>query len=549
MSREILLDADPGPAPAALAVGSDEREHTPLKHYSLRNSLFVLVVVCVLPAVAVSSYLVYSNYQLRKQKTYGDTVLLAHKISAALDRELSAIESGLRVLSTAESLRDGDLRRFHRITRDALKSQIVHNYLLTDREGRQVVNTLLPFGEALPTTGMPPELDAVFRTGNTVLTDMFTGPLTNRPVLAMGVPVRRDEAIIYSLNIGLSPNRLNEILARQELPEGWLVAILDRAGTIVGRSRDAERFVGQKAVPELLERVLYQPQGSQEVLTKEGIPVVTSFVRSPAWGWSVVIGAPKGVLEGGLYRMLTALLIMALVLFVIGTWLAATLANRVLSSVQQLNDAALALGGDQPVTLPAIQWREAEAVGLAIVEASRLMGEVKYRAYHDPLTGLANRAFFYELLLHQIATAEREIGSLAVLAIDLDNFKTVNDEAGHPAGDALLKVVAERITQTMRAADVAARMGGDEFSILLWNADHADAEDTAQRLRLALEKPYPGVSTQVSASIGIAVYPAAGTSLDALLENADQALYKAKRAGKNAFVHFSPALESGATAE
>lgn len=543
MPRETLLDADRMGIPKAMIRAPDGHDNAPPKRYSLRRSLFVLVIVCVLPAVALSSYLAYSNYHLQKQKTYGDTVLLAQKISAALDRELSAIESGLRVLSTAESLRNGDLRRFHQAAGDALKSQIVHNYLLTDRAGRQVVNTLVAFGMPLPTTGMPPAIDDVFRAGNTVLTDLFTAPLSNKPVLAMGVPVHRDEEIVYSLNIGLAPDRLSEILARQNLPDGWLVAILDRSGTIVGRSREAERFVGQKAVPELLERVLHQEQGSQDVLTKEGIPVVTSFVRSPTWGWTVVIGAPKATLEAGLYRMLTGLLVMALLLFVIGTWLAATLANRVLSTVQQLNDAALALGGDQPVNLPEIQLSEAEAVGQAIVEASRLMGEVKYRAYHDPLTGLANRAFFYELLLRQIATAEREIGTLAVLAIDLDNFKTVNDEAGHPAGDALLKVVAERIMQTLRASDVAARMGGDEFSILLWNADFADADDTAQRLRAALEKPYPGISTPVSASIGIAVFPAAGTSLDALLENADQALYKAKRSGKNAFVHYSPELQ------
>lgn len=542
MSQQLPFDGE-SLANAGKLVGSAPAapELAPFKRYSLRSSLFFLVAVCVLPAVAVLSFLAYSNFQLQKQKTYGDTVLLAQKISAEIDQELSAIESGLRVLATAESLRNGDLQRFQRVARDALKSQTVHNYVLIDRDGRQLVNTLRPFGTALPAAGNPPELAEVFQTGKTVLANLFIGPVTRKPLLAMGVPVYRDDAVIYSLNIGLSPNRLAHILTRHELPDGWLIAILDRSGTIVGRSREAERFVGQKAVPELLRNVLDREQGSMETLTKEGIPVVTSFVRSPTWGWSVAIGAPKNVLEAGLFRLLMTLLLTALILFVMGGWLASILANRVISSVQQLNDAALALGSGQPVTLPAVQLQEAEDVGLAIVEASRLMAEVKYRAYHDPLTGLANRAFFYELLQHQIASAEREGSSLAVLAIDLDNFKTVNDEAGHPAGDTLLKVVAERIADTIRASDVAARMGGDEFSILLGNADFDDASETASRLCEVLGQPYPGVSSRISASIGIAIYPLAGECLEALLEHADQALYKAKRSGKNACIHFSRA--------
>lgn len=161
------------------------------------------------------------------------------------------------------------------------------------------------------------------------------------------------------------------------------------------------------------------------------------------------------------------------------------------------------------------------------------MARVHHRAYHDPLTELANRALFYELVQHQLAVAEREGGQLSILAIDLDNFKVVNDEEGHAAGDRLLEAVARRIESTIRASDAAARMGGDEFSILLVDADQASAQETAQRLVLELAKPYEGIATGVSASIGIAVYPAAGRDLGELLEQADRALYAAKRAGRN----------------
>ncbi|NTV68918.1 MAG: GGDEF domain-containing protein [Azonexaceae bacterium] len=524
MSQQVSPVGDPASAP--------------LKHYSLRSSLYFLVAACVLPAALVFAYLAHSNYQLEKAKIYGETILLAQKVSAEIDLELSSIEAALNVLATAESLRKGDLRNFHRVARDALRSQTIYNYVLLDKGERQLVNTLRPFGAPLPAKGNPAELSEVFRTGNTALSNIFVGPVTKSHLLAMAVPVFREDEVIYALSIGLSPKRLAEIVARHPPKDGWLIAVLDRTGTIVARSRDAERFVGEQAVPELVAAIRESERGSLESMTKDNIPVATSFVRSPTWGWSVVIGAPKANLEGSLYRLLAGILLAALTLFAIGAWIAGILTNRVIASVKQLNDAALALGNGQPVNLPDIQLDEAEAVGQAMLQAARLMDEVKHRAYHDGLTGLANRAFFYELLHHQIAAAQREGAILAVLAIDLDNFKLVNDEAGHPAGDTLLKIASERINETIRASDVAARMGGDEFSILLWNADFDDASETANRLRDALRQPYPGITTNVSASIGIAIYPLAGRTLEALLENADRALYKAKHAGKNGCAHY-----------
>jgi len=247
----------------------------------------------------------------------------------------------------------------------------------------------------------------------------------------------------------------------------------------------------------------------------------------------VVTGAPKSLIEREMFRMFAGLGAAALLLIVVGSWLALCITQRVVSSVHYLNDAALALRNGKPLALPKVQLHEAEAVGHAIVQASHLMAKVHYRAYHDPLTELGNRALFYELVQHQLAIAERENRQLSILAIDLDNFKVVNDEEGHAAGDQLLAAVARRLEATIRAADAAARMGGDEFSILLVDAGEESATETAHRLVAELGKPYPGIQTRVSASIGIAVYPQAGADLAELLENADRALYAAKRGGRN----------------
>lgn len=508
----------------------------PERHISLRTSLIMLVLVCILPGVAFCTYLVYANYQLEKQKITRETELLAGKILVELDRELSAMESGLRVLATADSLKNGDLQRFHQTARAALKSQTAYNYFLIDRQGRQVINTLRPSWAALPTTGNPPQLDEIFRSGKAVLTDLFEGPVTGKPTIALGVPVYgKDGEVIYALNVGLQPDYLNRLLKRQALPPGWLAAIIDGSGTIVGRTHDAERFVGQKVVPELFERLQTSHYGSMKASSKEGIPVTTAYARSALWNWSVSTGAPKSLVEGEMIRMFASLGLAALSFTIIGTWLAVRITRRVVSSVEYLNDAALALREGKPLTLPKVQLYEAEAVGHAIVQASHLMAKVHHRAYHDPLTELGNRSLFYELVQHQLAIVDRENGSLAILAIDLDNFKVVNDEEGHTAGDHLLEAVARRIEGTIRASDAAARMGGDEFAILLFDADQCSAEETAQRLVARLSEPYEGIQGYVTASIGIAVYPAAGRDLGELLENADRALYAAKRSGRNTF--------------
>ena len=510
--------------------------HAQPHHISLRFSLLFLVLICVLPGVALCSYLVYANYQLEKRQVASETESLAGQILVELERELAAMESGLRVLATAEPLKNGELQRFHQIARAALKSQTAYAYVLIDSQGRQVLNTLRPFGTPLPASGNPPQLAEIFDSGKTVLTDLFLTPLTGQALIALGVPVYgRDGTIIYTLSIGLMPEQLTQLLNRQPIPAGWLAAFIDGSGTVVALSREAEHFVGRKALPELRERLKDELHGSLSTTTEDGTPVTTAYARSARWNWSVATGAPKALIEAGMLRMLTSVGAAALIFIIVGSGLAAVITRRVLSSVEYLNDAALALREGKPLTLPRIQLYEAEAVGEAIVQASHLMARVHHRAYHDPLTELANRALFYELVQHQLAVAERENRPLAILAIDLDNFKVVNDEEGHTAGDHLLEAVARRIEATIRASDAAARMGGDEFSILLVDADRDNAEETAQRLVARLAEPYEGIRSPVSASIGIAIYPTHGHDICALLENADRALYAAKHGGRNTF--------------
>jgi diguanylate cyclase (GGDEF)-like protein len=234
----------------------------------------------------------------------------------------------------------------------------------------------------------------------------------------------------------------------------------------------------------------------------------------------------------------------AAVVFVLalrGLWLAMAIARRVTAAVQGLNLAAQALVEGAPFTLPVLQLRETEAVGQALLQASMILQRARHAAQHDPLTGLSNRTLFAELLHHQLAGSARRRSRFALLMLDLDNLKRINDDQGHAAGDSALRATARRILHTLRAADAAARLGGDEFAVLLEGADEVQARATAHRLLQALSEPDDEYPEPVGASIGIALWPHAGRDSTSLMSAADAALYGAKRGGKGRLI-FAPRM-------
>ena len=169
-----------------------------------------------------------------------------------------------------------------------------------------------------------------------------------------------------------------------------------------------------------------------------------------------------------------------------------------------------------------------------VTEQKRLERELAHQAFHDSLTNLANQALFRDRVEHALARSSRLDEPIAVLFLDLDNFKRVNDSLGHTAGDELLVAVAERLRGCLRLADTAARLGGDEFAILIEDmADEAEAHVVADRIIESLQQPFGRGDREVfvSASVGIA-FPAPGMTGDQLLSEADLAMYMAKRRGK-----------------
>jgi diguanylate cyclase (GGDEF)-like protein/PAS domain S-box-containing protein len=182
-----------------------------------------------------------------------------------------------------------------------------------------------------------------------------------------------------------------------------------------------------------------------------------------------------------------------------------------------------------------------------VTERKALEDELKHQAFHDALTGLANRALFRDRLEHALARAARSLTSLAVLFLDLDDFKLVNDTLGHSAGDELLVAVAGRLMGSLRTGDTAARFGGDEFAILLEETnDPQDAYQAAERILADLRPPLwiKDRSVGVHASVGIAYSKVGAEGPAEILQAADVAMYAAKARGKNCYEVYEPALQA-----
>lgn len=186
---------------------------------------------------------------------------------------------------------------------------------------------------------------------------------------------------------------------------------------------------------------------------------------------------------------------------------------------------------------------------LDITERSEAERQLEYLAYHDPLTGLPNRFLLRDRLEHAVARARRHDHGMALLFIDLDRFKNVNDSLGHIAGDQLLIEVSRRLSARMRDDDTLARLGGDEFTVVLERIDDLDqVRNVVRKIMQAFADTFVIQSREVfvTASIGISMYPDDGADVDVLMSNADAAMYQAKGHGRNDFRFFSEQLSAQA---
>jgi diguanylate cyclase (GGDEF)-like protein len=500
-------------------------------------SLLMLVTGCILPIASISAYLIFSFYDHEQTRLVDDGISRVRAMVSSIDRDFDNIQASLQILATSNRLANGDLSGFHKRAMEILPNIRAESIELLDAQGRLLLTTRHNRLEPKPVLASPPILERTLKTDHAGISDLYTGPVSGRLVLAISIPVKRNGATVYSLLAIVSPAQLSKVLTEQKLPDSWRAAVTDSTGRIAARTHGIGTFLGNKISKSILQQIDRSDEASLRNTTGDGIAVLTVFSRSPTTRWSVALGMPTHEVTAGLRQTLRHLIVATFAALVIGLALAWFIGGRIARSITEIGDTALALSFGQKLSIPPLHFKEANTLAQALLNAESILHKSRHDAHHDALTGLANRSYFYTMLEQQLALCLLNGSNLAILYIDLDGFKAINDSHGHAIGDQLLCAVSVRIREAIRSSDIAARLGGDEFAIAMIDSELEASKIFAGRLIEIIAAPYRlgELEANISASVGISGFPASATDIDTLLKQADKSMYQAKALGKQRF--------------
>ncbi|TFW05173.1 hybrid sensor histidine kinase/response regulator [Oxalobacteraceae bacterium OM1] len=341
-------------------------------HVRIRTRLLLLVLSVLLPsfaAAALAVWYVYSEERAAQEESLKEA---ARSFALLVDNELQTSEATLQALAESPSLARGNLPEFYAHARSLVRPP-ERTIVLQTTDGRQVLNTRVPFGTPLPQQRSS-NIEALMRVhgmDRTLISDVFYAPIARRYDFVIQVPVRRDGELRYFLTMGSHALTLNRLWQAQRFPAGWRGTIVDRNGVVVARTDEAERFVG-KPLRDYSRNILRaNAEGQYESVTLEGIPVTAFFSRVPGADWTVLISIPLAELRKVPTRAALLLGAMMVGLLVLATLLARHLGARAIRPIEELRRAAAGLGSGEEVNYRPAGLVEVDAVGLALAGASR----------------------------------------------------------------------------------------------------------------------------------------------------------------------------------
>jgi diguanylate cyclase (GGDEF)-like protein/PAS domain S-box-containing protein len=338
--------------------------------FSVRQVLTVTVGALFFAGLLAAIAFSYKLFNDAHTAKHALTLQTARSMTNVVDGELAALSSAVQSLAVSPALRDGRLDEAYAHARAVLPQTGGFTFVLSTPDGQQVFNTLVPRGRPLPRHGYPPELRAMAAAPRPMVSNLFMGAVLGKKVLTVGAPVLHDGKLAYVLDIGVLPDRFGELLLRQHLEPEWIAAILDHDGQIVARSREAARFVGMPAVPDVLAAMARQREGKVETVTLEGIPVTTIYSRSARTGWSVIIGVPTASVKRELWGSMSLLLLGAGVLLALGLAASTFAARRIVYALGKIVPLAETMGRGEAVHAPPMALKEAQEVADAVERAS-----------------------------------------------------------------------------------------------------------------------------------------------------------------------------------
>lgn len=491
-----------------------------------------LVLVSLAALLPMLALLVLTTAKLITDQQSREAAALARRSAVAADQlasELTLRRRLLEALADSEDARAGNFAALHRYaTRVAASDELIRAISLTDAAGQQLLNTAATFGSPLPESRLRELERPLFEAGRSFVSPLVTGTVTGEKLVGIAVPLRDLNGVVrFSLRAALKPAAVSEVLARQRWPNEWTASVVDQRGAIVARSRDPDRFLGQPATDSLRALIATGREASGEAITKDGVRVLASVAPVGTTGWYVAVGKPADPLASQLREALLVVGGAGGLLVVAGALASFLLGRRVVRAVQ-----SVAIGGDGSGSVVKELGQIHGRLDDAALKMQRAHAEL-HDARHDTLTGLAARGLFLDQLAALAATRPPD-GELAVLFIDLDGFKGVNDRLGHEAGDTALVDVARVLKSHVRSGDLVGRLGGDEFVVAL-AGPASTLQGVGEGVAMRVIASVAALGQGLGCSIGMALQSGDEDPAD-LLQRADHAMLSAKQRGKNQLV-------------
>lgn len=403
----------------------------------LRSHVLIIAAATLLPIIAIVCIAVVLLFQKGRDIELDHLVDTARALSLAVDRDFEIGLASLRALGTNQELRTRDLRTFYDESKRALA---VHDgaeaIILVDPSGQQIINTRSPYGEPLPQYGDLGFIKKVVDSGRPTISNLFTGRITQRPVISLGVPVMLDGQVKYALTLSLSPGSLQQLLVQGAMADS-LAAIIDGNKIIVARTRELEKFFGKPADPIAIAQTTENHEGWWFVPRQRSGGVESSYAahrRSEFSGWTVVIGVPTARVNAPFWQALQFIGGGIVVLLGVALGLAAVFGRRIISSITALAAGAKALGSRDTVSIVPSAIFEIDQVRQAIETASEARNQTEAQLH-------------YELQLVQKIT---ENAAEAIITVDENGrVSFVNAEAernfGFSAGELLGQSLHDKI--------------------------------------------------------------------------------------------------------
>lgn len=329
--------------------------------------MLLLVAAIAVPAILASATIAWFSYRTERRNAETQLLATSRALALVVDRQLGQAEAVLWALSASPILKDRNFPAFHRLAREAVRSPDAW-IAVSDREGRQLVNTRLPYGtDLLRDPETVPRWNRLHQ--DRALVSLYIGPSLGDWVVGLEVPVVHEGKTIFILAFRCLPDAFQRILVQQGLPRTWIGAILDSDARVVARSRNARRFVGRYATPDVRERLAVTTRGVSQSVSLDGVKTVVAYSRSPVYGWAVVLAVPRDEISATVRRSMIWVSVLAVGLLLTGLVLGTATARLITVPFQSLRRAAQDAGQGTLTEPPKTGLQEADAVGAALYGA------------------------------------------------------------------------------------------------------------------------------------------------------------------------------------